>query len=51
MPPPVSLDMKDGVAHVVPDEPDRGNPFDLEFCVELSRVATACDENRACGPR
>lgn len=43
---PVSLEIADGVAHVVLDEPDRGNPFDLEFCLELSRVATACDEGR-----
>lgn len=43
---PVSLEVADGIAHVVLDEPGRGNPFDLEFCLELSRVATACDENR-----
>ncbi len=43
---PISLEIKGGVAHVVLDEPGRGNPFDLEFCLELSRVATACDENR-----
>lgn len=44
---PVALEIADGIAHVRLAEPERGNPFDLEFCLQLSRVATACDENRA----
>ncbi|WP_181779474.1 enoyl-CoA hydratase/isomerase family protein [Pseudonocardia pini] len=44
---PVSLDIADGIAHVTLTEPDRGNPFDLDFCLALSRVATECDENTA----
>jgi 2-(1,2-epoxy-1,2-dihydrophenyl)acetyl-CoA isomerase len=44
---PVALDIADGIAHVTFAEPDRGNPFDLDFCLALSRVATECDENAA----
>ena len=44
---PVGLDIADGIAHVTLAEPDRGNPFDLDFCRALSRVATECDENTA----
>jgi 2-(1,2-epoxy-1,2-dihydrophenyl)acetyl-CoA isomerase len=44
---PVSLDISDGIAHVTLDQPERGNPFDLDFCTTLSRVATECDENTA----
>ena len=44
---PVGLDIADGIAHVTLTEPDRGNPFDLDFCLALSRVATECDENTA----
>ncbi|RZT86722.1 enoyl-CoA hydratase /trans-2,cis-3 decenoyl-[acyl-carrier-protein] isomerase [Pseudonocardia sediminis] len=43
---PVVLTIRDGVGHVTLDRPDRGNPFDVEFCTELSRVATTCDESR-----
>jgi hypothetical protein len=27
-------------------QPDRGNPFDLRFCTELSKIATVCDVDR-----
>jgi 2-(1,2-epoxy-1,2-dihydrophenyl)acetyl-CoA isomerase len=39
----VTLTIADGVARVTLSEPDRGNPFDLAFCTELSRVAAECD--------
>lgn len=42
---PVALDIADGTARVTLTQPDRGNPFDLDFCTTLSRVATECDEN------
>lgn len=41
------LDITDGVARVTLNQPERGNPFDLDFCTELSLVATECDENPA----
>lgn len=43
---PVELEISDGIARVTLSQPDRGNPFDLDFCMTLSRVATECDENR-----
>jgi 2-(1,2-epoxy-1,2-dihydrophenyl)acetyl-CoA isomerase len=43
--PPAVLEISDGVGHVTLSQPGRGNPFDLEFCLELSRIATECDEN------
>jgi 2-(1,2-epoxy-1,2-dihydrophenyl)acetyl-CoA isomerase len=42
---PVTLDIADGIGHVTLTRPERGNPFDLDFCLTLSRVATECDEN------
>lgn len=27
--PPVALEIRDGVAHVMRDRPDRGNPFEV----------------------
>jgi 2-(1,2-epoxy-1,2-dihydrophenyl)acetyl-CoA isomerase len=44
---PIAFEVRDGIGHVTLHQPDRGNPFDLRFCTELSRVATECDENRA----
>lgn len=40
-----TLDITDGLGHVTLDQPDRGNPFDLNFTTELSLIATECDEN------
>jgi 2-(1,2-epoxy-1,2-dihydrophenyl)acetyl-CoA isomerase len=37
----------DGIGHVTLNQPERGNPFDLDFCTEISRIATECDENDA----
>jgi len=37
----------DGVARVRLAQGERGNPFDLRFCTELSRIATECDEDDA----
>jgi 2-(1,2-epoxy-1,2-dihydrophenyl)acetyl-CoA isomerase len=42
---PVSLDIADGIGRVTLAQPERGNPFDLAFCLALSRAATECDEN------
>jgi 2-(1,2-epoxy-1,2-dihydrophenyl)acetyl-CoA isomerase len=33
------LEVKDGVAHLVLDQPDLGNPFNAAFCAELGRAA------------
>lgn len=41
------LTVADGIAHVRLNQPDRGNPMDLRFSTELSRIATACDEDPA----
>jgi 2-(1,2-epoxy-1,2-dihydrophenyl)acetyl-CoA isomerase len=38
------FEIAEGVAHVTFDQPDRGNPMDLDFNTELSRIATECDE-------
>jgi 2-(1,2-epoxy-1,2-dihydrophenyl)acetyl-CoA isomerase len=38
-----TLTIDGGVARVRLAQPDRGNPFDLRFCTELSRIATVCD--------
>ncbi|HZZ46468.1 MAG TPA: enoyl-CoA hydratase/isomerase family protein [Pseudonocardia sp.] len=43
----VSLEIVDGIGQVTLTQPERGNPFDLDFCMSLSRVATECDENSA----
>jgi 2-(1,2-epoxy-1,2-dihydrophenyl)acetyl-CoA isomerase len=44
---PVTLEIVDGIGRVTLAQPERGNPFDLDFCRTLSRVATECDENSA----
>jgi 2-(1,2-epoxy-1,2-dihydrophenyl)acetyl-CoA isomerase len=41
------LTIADGVGRITLNQPERGNPFDLAFCTEISRVATECDENAA----
>ncbi|MGQ0842217.1 enoyl-CoA hydratase/isomerase family protein [Actinokineospora sp.] len=43
----ITLDLRDGVAHLTLNQPERGNPFDLRLCAELSHAAAECDENRA----
>jgi 2-(1,2-epoxy-1,2-dihydrophenyl)acetyl-CoA isomerase len=40
-----TLTIDGGIARVRLAQPDRGNPFDLRFCLELSRIATVCDEH------
>lgn len=42
-----AFDVADGIGRVTLNQPERGNPFDLDFCSELSRIATECDENEA----
>jgi 2-(1,2-epoxy-1,2-dihydrophenyl)acetyl-CoA isomerase len=42
-----TLDIADGIGHVTLSQPDRGNPFDLNFVLELSRIATELDEDPA----
>jgi len=37
----------EGIAHITLDQAERGNPMDLRFNTELSRIATECDENPA----
>jgi 2-(1,2-epoxy-1,2-dihydrophenyl)acetyl-CoA isomerase len=38
------FEIVDGIAHITFDQPERGNPMDLNFNTELSRIATECDE-------
>lgn len=42
-----TVDVADGIGHVTLARADRGNPFDLEFTLELSRIATELDEDPA----
>ncbi len=39
------LTIDDGVAHIIWNQPERGNPFDGTFCREYSALAVECDEN------
>ncbi len=39
------LDVVDGVAHITLNQPERGNPFDLAFSLELCAIATEVDED------
>lgn len=41
------LSVDEGIAHITLDQAERGNPMDLRFNTELSRIATECDENPA----
>ncbi len=41
----LAFDLVDGVAHVTLNQPERGNPVDLGYCTEMSRVADACQDN------
>jgi 2-(1,2-epoxy-1,2-dihydrophenyl)acetyl-CoA isomerase len=41
------LTIADGIGRITLNQPERGNPFDLDSCLEMSRVATECDENAA----
>jgi 2-(1,2-epoxy-1,2-dihydrophenyl)acetyl-CoA isomerase len=40
----ISLDIADGIARVTFDRPERGNPIDIDFAADLSRIANECDE-------
>ena len=37
----------EGIAHITLDQAERGNPIDLRFNTEFSRIATECDEDPA----
>lgn len=41
----VTLTVSDSIAEVVLSQPERGNPFDGQFCRELRDVANACGED------
>lgn len=41
------LEVADGIGHLTLNQPDSGNPFDLSFNLELSRIATELDEDRS----
>ena len=41
------LEIADGIAHITLNQPERGNPMDLQFNTELSFIATECDENQS----
>ena len=36
--------IEEGIARITFNQPERGNPMDLRFNTELSRIATECDE-------
>ena len=36
----------EGIAHITLDQAERGNPIDLRFNTEFSRIATECDEDQ-----
>jgi 2-(1,2-epoxy-1,2-dihydrophenyl)acetyl-CoA isomerase len=38
------FEIAEGIAHITFNQPERGNPMDLTFNTELSRIATECDE-------
>jgi 2-(1,2-epoxy-1,2-dihydrophenyl)acetyl-CoA isomerase len=38
------FEIADGIAHITFNQPERGNPMDLDFNTELSGIATECDE-------
>jgi len=42
------LEIADGIAHVTFNHPERGNPMDLRFNTELSRIATESTKTRRC---
>jgi len=37
--------IEDNVGRITLSRPERGNPFDGDFCAELSLIATECDES------
>ena len=39
----------DGLAHIVLDQPDRGNPIDGEFCREFSLALPNSANGPTCG--
>jgi 2-(1,2-epoxy-1,2-dihydrophenyl)acetyl-CoA isomerase len=39
------LDISNNIAHITFAQPERGNPMDLRFGTELSRIASECDED------
>ena len=43
--PAVTLTVADAIAEVVLSQPERGNPFDGDFCRELRDVANTCSED------
>jgi 2-(1,2-epoxy-1,2-dihydrophenyl)acetyl-CoA isomerase len=38
------FEISEGIAHITFNQPERGNPMDLQFNTELSLIATECDE-------
>lgn len=43
----VELEVRNGVAHVTLNQPDRGNPFDPLMCGEMASVANRCGADPA----
>jgi len=39
------FEVAENVGRISLSRPERGNPFDGDFCAELTRIATECDEN------
>ena len=39
------FNVEEGIAHITLDQAERGNPIDMRFNEELTRIATECDEN------
>jgi 2-(1,2-epoxy-1,2-dihydrophenyl)acetyl-CoA isomerase len=41
----LAFEIKEGVAHITLNQPERGNPFDLRFAEEFNQLATECTVN------
>jgi len=42
------FEIADGIAHITFNQPERGNPMDLDFNTELSRSQPSATKRRAC---
>ena len=45
-----AFEIKEGVAHITLNQPERGNPFDRRFAEEFDYLATECTSGRKSGP-
>ena len=43
----IRFDIRDNVAHITLNQPERGNPIDGRFCQEFDAISTECSANEA----